>query len=237
MKTKAYEQLEKVRLGKLENNSITNNQEFFEQELIGILNGSTSEIEKNGLENINHYHNRMINMVQSGSKGKPTNVNQMIACVGQQNVDGKRVAYGFTDRTLPHYNKYDDGPAARGFVENSFIKGLTPQEMFFHAMGGREGLIDTAIKTSETGYIQRRLSKAMENVMIEYDLTVRNCEGNIIEFFYGEDGMDALYLENQFLNTSKLSDRELEIVYKLNFESYFSTIKKNRQNFKNIDLV
>jgi DNA-directed RNA polymerase beta' subunit len=147
MKTKAYDQLEKVRLGKLENNSITNNQEFFEQELIGILNGSTSEIEKNGLENINHYHNRMINMVQSGSKGKPTNVNQMIACVGQQNVDGKRVAYGFTDRTLPHYFKYDDGPEARGFVENSFISGLTPQEMFFHAMGGREGLIDTAVKS------------------------------------------------------------------------------------------
>jgi DNA-directed RNA polymerase II subunit RPB1 len=81
-------------------------------------------------------------MVRSGSKGKDTNVAQMIAAVGQQNVDGKRVAYGFTDRTLPHYNKYDDGPAARGFVENSFINGLTPQEMFFHAMGGREGLID-----------------------------------------------------------------------------------------------
>jgi DNA-directed RNA polymerase II subunit RPB1 len=142
MKNKAYEQLEKVRLGQMENNSIMNNQDYFEQQLIGVLNGSTSEIEKNGLENVNHMFNRMINMVQSGSKGKPTNVAQMIACVGQQNVDGKRVAYGFTDRTLPHYCKYDDGPEARGFVENSFISGLTPQEMFFHAMGGREGLID-----------------------------------------------------------------------------------------------
>ena len=90
----------------------------------------------------------------------------MIACVGQQNVDGKRIAYGFTNRTLPHYTKYDDGPEARGFVENSFISGLSPQEVFFHAMGGREGLIDTAVKTSETGYIQRRLVKAMEDAKI-----------------------------------------------------------------------
>jgi len=84
----------------------------------------------------------MMNMVNSGSKGKDTNITQMMACVGQQNVDGKRVAYGYTDRTLPHYVKFDDGPDARGFVSNSFISGLTPQEVFFHAMGGREGLID-----------------------------------------------------------------------------------------------
>jgi DNA-directed RNA polymerase II subunit RPB1 len=142
MKSKAYEELEKVRNEKMENNSIMNNQDYFEQSMISILNGATNNIEKNGLEGVHHLVNRMINMVQSGSKGKPTNVAQMIACVGQQNVDGKRVAYGFTDRTLPHYNKYDDGPSARGFVENSFIGGLTPQEMFFHAMGGREGLID-----------------------------------------------------------------------------------------------
>lgn len=147
MKSKAYEELQKVRNEKQENNSIMNNKDYFEQSMINILNGATSSIEKNGLENVHHMVNRMINMVQSGSKGKPTNVAQMIACVGQQNVDGKRVAYGFTNRTLPHYNKFDDGPAARGFVENSFISGLTPQEMFFHAMGGREGLIDTAVKS------------------------------------------------------------------------------------------
>ena len=147
MKTKAYGELEKVRNQEMENNSIFNNQDFFEQTMINILNGAASKVEKSGLENIHHQYNRMINMVRSGSKGKDTNVAQMIAAVGQQNVDGKRVAYGFTDRTLPHYNKYDDGPAARGFVENSFINGLTPQEMFFHAMGGREGLIDTAVKS------------------------------------------------------------------------------------------
>ncbi len=144
MKTKAYKKIEEVRKGRLENNSIVSNEDFFEREVINILNEATKMVGSIGLEQIDEKTNRMINMVKSGAKGKETNVAQMIACVGQQNVDGKRVAYGFTDRTLPHYNKFDDGPEARGFVENSFISGLTPQEVFFHAMGGREGLIDRA---------------------------------------------------------------------------------------------
>jgi len=147
MKAKAYAKLDEIRRGMLDNNSIFNNEEFIEREIIGILNETTSEVGKIGLQQINEKTNRMINMVKSGSKGKETNVAQMIACVGQQNVDGKRINYGFTDRTLPHFTKYDDGPDARGFVENSFISGLSPQEVFFHAMGGREGLIDTAVKS------------------------------------------------------------------------------------------
>ena len=90
----------------------------------------------------------------------------MVACLGQQNVDGGRIPNGYSDRTLPHYQKYDDSAESRGFVENSFISGQTPQEYFFHAMGGREGLIDTAVKTSTTGYIQRRLIKAMEDLKV-----------------------------------------------------------------------
>ena len=98
----------------------------------------------------------MLSLIKSGSKGSEINMGQMIACVGQQAVDGKRVPW-FNDVSLPHFTKYDDGAAARGFVENSFMNGLSPTEFFFHAMGGREGLIDTAVKTSETGYIQRKL--------------------------------------------------------------------------------
>ena len=101
----------------------------------------------------------------------------MTACVGQQNVEGRRIAFGFRHRTLPHFNKDDYGPESRGFVENSYLRGLTPQEFFFHAMGGREGLIDTAVKTAETGYIQRRLVKAMEDLQVKYDATVRNSAG------------------------------------------------------------
>ena len=89
--------------------------------------------------------------------------------MGQTNVDGKRIPYGFENRTLPHFNKYDDSPGARGFIENSYISGLTAPELFFHAMGGRIGLIDTAVKTSQTGYIQRRLIKGLEDLKVEYD--------------------------------------------------------------------
>ena len=141
MKEKAYSKLDEIRRDNIQNNSIFTNEEYIERELIGILNETTNQVGKIGLSQIDEKTNRMINMVKSGSKGKETNVAQMIACVGQQNVDGKRISYGFTDRTLPHYTKYDDGPEARGFVKNSFISGLSPQEVFFHAMGGREGLL------------------------------------------------------------------------------------------------
>ena len=95
------------------------------------------------------------NTVTAGSKGSFINISQMTACVGQQNVEGKWIPYGFIDRTLPYFTKDDYGPESRGFVEKSYLRGLTPQEFFFHDMGGREGLIDTAVKTFETGYIQR----------------------------------------------------------------------------------
>jgi len=215
MKKKAYDKLDEIRRGTIDNNSIFNNEEYIEREIIGILNETTSEVGKIGLSQIDETTNRMINMVKSGSKGKETNVAQMIACVGQQNVDGKRITYGFTDRTLPHFTKYDDGPEARGFVKNSFISGLTPQEVFFHAMGGREGLIDTAVKTSETGYIQRRLVKAMEDSKIYYDNTVRTANGSIIQYLYGEDGMDGCKIEVQFINTIDMNTIEIDQMYNL----------------------
>ena len=107
--------------------------------------------------------------------------------------------------TLPHYYKYDDSSEARGFVENSFISGQTPQEFFFHAMGGREGLIDTAVKTAATGYVQRQLMKAMEDLMVGYDYSVRSSGGVIVQFVYGNDGMDGTYVESQPLLLTKLS--------------------------------
>ena len=95
-------------------------------------------------------------------------------------MEGKRIPFGFKNRTLPHFTKDDYGPSSRGFVLNSYLTGLTPSEYFFHAMGGREGIIDTAVKTSETGYVQRKLIKALEDVMVKYDATVRDSSGNII---------------------------------------------------------
>ncbi len=147
MKVKVYDIIRDIHNGRFENKSIENNNDFFEQQVNQILNQANTKAGKLGMANIDDMSNRMINMVKSGSKGNVINVAQMLACLGQQNVDGKRIVYGFESRTLPHYTKYDDGPESRGFVENSFVQGLTPQQFFFHAMGGREGLIDTAVKS------------------------------------------------------------------------------------------
>lgn len=215
MKADAYKRLDEVRRGNMENTSMFNNHDYFEREIISILNDSMKKAGSIGLGTIDDKYNRLINMVKSGSKGKDLNVSQMIAAVGQQNVDGKRVAYGFTDRTLPHFCKYDDGPESRGFVESSFISGLSPSEMFFHAMGGREGLIDTAVKTSETGYIQRRLIKAMEDAKIYYDQTVRNASGSVMQFVYGEDGMEGTKIEKQALPTMHKNVFDLDREYHL----------------------
>lgn len=154
-------------------------------------------------------------MVVAGSKGSFINISQMSACVGQQIVEGKRVPFGFKFRTLPHFTKDDYSPEARGFVENSYLRGLTPQEFFFHAMAGREGLIDTAVKTAETGYIQRRLVKALEDVMVAYDGTVRNSLGDIVQFIYGEDGMDGAFIEEQVVDPIRLSDARFEARYRV----------------------
>nr|CAI5868811.1 unnamed protein product [Callosobruchus analis] len=155
-------------------------------------------------------YNNLKAMVVSGSKGSNINISQVIACVGQQNVEGKRIPFGFRKRTLPHFIKDDYGPESRGFVENSYLAGLTPSEFYFHAMGGREGLIDTAVKTAETGYIQRRLIKAMESVMVHYDGTVRNSVGQLIQLRYGEDGLCGEMVEFQTLPTVKLSNKAFE---------------------------
>ncbi|KAL8792567.1 MAG: hypothetical protein Q9182_007688, partial [Xanthomendoza sp. 2 TL-2023] len=128
--------------------------------------------------------NNAVQMALSGSRGSIINISQITAIVGQQAVEGKRIPFGFKYRTLPHFTKNDYSPESRGFVENSYLRGLTPTEFFFHAMAGREGLIDTAVKTAETGYIQRRLVKALEDVMSKYDGTVRNSLGDVVQFLY-----------------------------------------------------
>ena len=201
-----------------------NNHDYFESKVNSILNKTINETGKIGLANLDP-KNRATYMINSGSKGKLTNIAQMIACLGQQNVDGKRIPYGFEGRTLPHYYKYDDSSEARGFVENSFITGQTPQEFFFHAMGGREGLIDTAVKTAQTGYVQRKLVKAMEDLTVNYDYSVRSSSGNIVQFVYGNDGMDGTHVESQSLYLTKLSYEKLLDKYyfdnKTNWSKYY----------------
>nr|KAG5708273.1 hypothetical protein BaRGS_021207 [Batillaria attramentaria] len=174
-----------------------------------ILNDARDKTGSKAQKSLSEFNNFKA-MVVAGSKGSKINISQVIACVGQQNVEGKRIPFGFRYRTLPHFIKDDYGPESRGFVENSYLAGLTPSEFYFHAMGGREGLIDTAVKTAETGYIQRRLIKAMESVMVKYDGTLRNQVEQLIQLRYGEDGLDACHVEFQGLPTLKPSDRAFE---------------------------
>ncbi|KAK6963030.1 DNA-directed RNA polymerase II subunit RPB1 [Biomphalaria glabrata] len=181
----------------------------FENQVNRILNAARDKTGSKAQQSLSEFNN-FKSMVVSGSKGSKINISQVIACVGQQNVEGKRIPFGFRYRTLPHFIKDDYGPESRGFVENSYLAGLTPSEFYFHAMGGREGLIDTAVKTAETGYIQRRLIKAMESVMVKYDGTVRNQVEQLVQLRYGEDGLDACWVEFQSIPTLKPSDKAFE---------------------------
>lgn len=136
-------------------------------------------------------------MAMCGSKGSYINISQMIACVGQQVLNGHRVPNGFEDRSLPHFERHSKVPGAKGFISNSFYSGLTPSEFFFHAMSGREGLVDTAVKTAETGYMQRRLVKSLEDLCCHYDTTVRSSSGDVVQFRYGSDGLDPAMMEGK----------------------------------------
>jgi DNA-directed RNA polymerase II subunit RPB1 len=187
--------------------------ESFEQLVNKVLNTARDHAGKSAQSSLDETRNSVKAMVTAGSKGSFINISQIIACVGQQNVEGKRIPYGFKKRSLPHFSKDDIGSESRGFVENSYLRGLSPQEFFFHAMGGREGLIDTACKTAETGYIQRRLVKAMETVMARYDGTLRVSSGQVVQFLYGEDGMDAVWIERQDFPSLTLAKREFDERY------------------------
>ncbi|MCK4614252.1 MAG: DNA-directed RNA polymerase subunit A', partial [Thermoplasmata archaeon] len=135
-------------------------------------------------------NNSAVIMARSGARGSMLNLSQMAGTIGQQAVRGERIQRGYAYRTLPHFKKGDLGADSRGFVKASYKSGLSPTEYFFHSMGGREGLVDTAVRTSRSGYMQRRLINALEDLRVDYDSTVRNTSGEIIQFSYGEDGID-----------------------------------------------
>ena len=206
--------IDQIHLGIFDNKTGKSNEIEFETQVNNILSKAVNDAGKIGKKSLSA-DNRFVIMVNAGSKGGDLNISQMISCVGQQNVDNKRIPYGFENRTLPHFTKFDDSPSARGFVENSFISGLTPEELFFHAMGGRIGIIDTAVKTSQTGYIQRRLIKGLEDLKVEYDMTVRNNQNKIIQYSYGEDGFDTVKVEKQMLPLAQMSLEEIYAHYQM----------------------
>ena len=207
---KVSEILSDVHAGRFLNGSGRPDGEELENQILNALKTVSSKIGDESMKSLPKT-NRMVQMVDSGAKGSALNITQMLGLLAQQQVAGKRIQYTLQDRTLPHFTKFDDGMESRGFVENSFISGLRPAEFFFHAMGGREGLIDTAVKTSDSGYIQRRLVKTMEDLHVEYDGTVRNVNGSIFQHHYGGDGIDSNCVENQPIDLGVMS---MEQIYK-----------------------
>lgn len=152
--------------------------------------------------------NSGIIMTRTGARGSSLNIGQMTASVGQQSVRGKRIMRGYVQRALPHFEPGDPSPKARGFVNSSYQSGLDAVEFFFHAMGGREGLVDTAVRTQQSGYMQRRLINALEHLRVEYDGTVRDSIGDVIQFHFGEDGVDPAKSDHgKAVNVSRLVDQ------------------------------
>ena len=195
-RTKIQSIMESVHAGTFQNISSRPDGEELEKQITDAVNTMSNEIAKK-IVDVLPKSNRIVQMVDSGSKGGALNISQMSGLLGQQLIEGRRVQYTLQDRTLPHFSKFDDGMESRGFVQNCFVRGLMPAEAFFHAQAGREGLIDTAVKTSDSGYIQRRLMKTMEDLHVEYDGTVRNVQGTVIQIQYGEDGIDPIGVETQ----------------------------------------
>ena len=157
--------------------------------------------------------NPAVVMARSGARGSMLNLTQMAGSVGQQAVRGERINRGYEDRTLSHYRPNDLSAEAHGFVENSYRGGLTPQEFFFHAMGGREGLVDTAVRTSKSGYLQRRLINALSELEAQYDGTVRDTSGRIVQFEFGEDGTSPVKVssgEGDGIDVDDIVDRVVD---------------------------
>ena len=157
--------------------------------------------------------NPAVVMARSGARGSMLNLTQMAGCVGQQAVRGERINRGYEDRTLAHYEPNDLSAEAHGFVENSYRGGLTPREFFFHAMGGREGLVDTAVRTSKSGYLQRRLINALSELEVQYDGTVRDTSDRVVQFEFGEDGTSPVKVssdEDFAVDVEGITDRVLD---------------------------
>ncbi|KAI0314971.1 beta and beta-prime subunits of DNA dependent RNA-polymerase [Amylostereum chailletii] len=186
--------IELAKRGKLENKPGCNQEQTLEAMISGVLSEVRDKVGEICMKELSR-HDAPLIMATCGSKGSVINVSQMVACVGQQIIAGHRVPDGFQDRSLPHFPKKSREPPSKGFVRNSFYTGLSPTEFLFHAISGREGLVDTAVKTAETGYMQRRLMKALEDLTTQYDLSVRNGTGGVVQFRFGDDGLDPACLE------------------------------------------
>jgi len=203
---KLIEVYERGELEQLPGRSLRETLEMRIMELLADTRDKAGEIAERHLGLDNH----AVIMARTGARGSMLNLTQMAGCVGQQSVRGERLSRGYKGRTLPHFKFGDLGAQARGFARSSYKGGLNPTEFFFHAMGGREGLVDTAVRTAQSGYMQRRLVNALQDLRVEYDGTVRDDHGTIIQFKYGEDRTDPARADaGKAVNIDKIIERVL----------------------------
>ncbi|CAI9761147.1 unnamed protein product [Fraxinus pennsylvanica] len=161
-------------------------------------------------------------MTTTGAKGSTVNFQQISSYLGQQELEGKRVPRMVSGKTLPCFSPWNFTSRAGGFITDRFLTGLRPQEYYFHCMAGREGLVDTAVKTSRSGYLQRCLIKNLESLKVSYDYTVRDADGSIIQFYYGEDGVDV-HRTSFLKNFKALADNQETICRKFQNKREFNT--------------
>ncbi len=211
---KLIESYERGELESLPGRTLEETVEMKIMQALGKARDAAGEIAEQYLED----DNPGVVMAVSGARGSMLNLTQMAGCVGQQAVRGERINRGYEDRTLSHYQRGDLSADARGFVRHSYKEGLEPREFFFHAMGGREGLVDTAVRTSKSGYLQRRLINALQELEAQYDGTVRTSENDIVQFEYGEDGTDPMKMPSDGHGTMDV-DSIVERVLDAEFDS------------------
>ncbi len=188
--------------GKLESLPGRSVEETLELKIVEVLNRARNKSGDISMRQARE--NSALVMARSGARGNALNLAQMSAVVGQQALRGKRIEKGFSGRTLSYFSKNDLSPAARGFIKNNFKSGLNPSEFFFGAMTGRDALMDTALRTPKSGYLYRRLSNAMQDLKVEYDGSVRDASGRIVQFTYGEDGLDVSKTKNGVLDVKRV---------------------------------
>ena len=207
LKLEAENEVDKLisdfRSGKLDATPGFSELDTLEAEIVKVLNRVRNAI-GNEVLGIADENNPTIVMSSSGAKGNILNLAQMAACVGQQALRGRRIKKGYLDRTLSIFNTGDLSPKSHGFIRNGFKSGLNPYEFFFGAMTGRDSLMDVALRTPKSGYLYRRLSNALQDIRVEYDNTVRDANKTIIQFIYGEDGVDVSKSEGGKINVKKI---------------------------------
>jgi DNA-directed RNA polymerase II subunit RPB1 len=224
----------------IENNPDLIDPDTIEKNMTSILqsvSGDITKITMNDLEK-NDKNNNLLILVSSGAKGKPDNVSGMAAGKGQMNLNFARIKKKVNNRTFAHFFQNDDRPEARGYAESSYFDGLQPIEFFIDAMAGREGLIDTAIRTADSGYINRRLIKCMEDVVVHYDGTIRNGNNIIVQYIYGDSHLDQVKQKLTQMKTLKMNNEKLNEKYRFNekeIEELVSKFKLNKTDIVNLN--